>query len=410
MRLKNVWKILGPGVITGASDNDPAGISTYSVAGASTGYRFLWLSLVSFPLMVAVQSTAARIGSVKKAGLGQVIQDTFGHGWLTIALISLAISNIATIGADLAGTAAGLNLLTGVGAHWFVIPVAVLIILVEVFWSYRKFADILKLLTLVLFAYVISGILAKPDWHAVLSATFVPIIGFNRTGLAVMVAIMGTTLSPYMLFWQASEEVEELAVGDGESERSGRRQLIDTVVGMFYATVVFYFIVLTSAATLNREHITHIQTAAQAARALRPIAGEYAYVLFSVGIIGAGLLAVPVLAGATAYPLSEWLHRPEGLEKDIHQARIFYTVIASSVVTGMIIALLPINPMAALFYSQVLMGLLAPVIFTLMMLISRNKRVMGEENVCPLFDSIFGWLAVVIMVFADVGLVWTFVF
>lgn len=251
-------RALGPGLITGASDNDPAGISTYSVAGARTGYTFLWLSIISFPLMVAVQDIAARIGAVREEGLGQTIGDTFGRGWFTTALIVLAISNLTTIGADLAGVSAAMELIFHVHRSWFVLPVAAVIILVEVFWSYRKFADYLKYLTLILFAYVFAGFLAKPDWGEVLRGTFIPTISLNSENLAIMVGVLGTTISPYLFFWQASEEVEEIHEEErkpphdsNETVKSERWRLIDTVVGMFYSAVIFYFIVLATGATLH---------------------------------------------------------------------------------------------------------------------------------------------------------------
>jgi NRAMP (natural resistance-associated macrophage protein)-like metal ion transporter len=408
-------RALGPGLITGASDNDPAGISTYSVAGARTGYGFLWLSLVSLPLMIAVQDMAARIGAVRKEGLGAVIRDTFGRGWLITAVMVLIVSNIATMGADLAGIGAGLQLVTGVGAHWFVVPVALLIVAVEVFWSYHLFARYLRYLTLVLFAYVFAGFLANPDWGAVLLGTFVPNAALNKESIAVVVGLLGTTITPYMFFWQASEEVEELREEErrppkdkDESEASERWRLMDTVAGMLYAVVIFYFIVLTSAATLHARGV-EIKTAADAASALRPVAGEYAFLLFSIGIIGSGLIAIPVLAGSTAYPLVELLGRPEGLDKPVAQARWFYGILAAAVVVGTVIALLPINPIDALFYSQILTGLLTPVLLILMMLVARNKRIMGEENVNRPFFNIFGWLAVAIMTLADAALIWTLI-
>lgn len=408
-------KALGPGLITGASDNDPAGISTYSVAGAKTGYTFLWLSLVSFPLIVAVQDMSARIGVVRREGLGKVISERFGRGWLAVAMIALIISNTATIGADIAGVASGMGLVTGIEIHWFIIPIGLTIVAVEVFWSYRAFARLLRYLTLVLFAYVIAGFLAGPQWSDVLRNTFIPRVSFDKTSLMVMVGILGTTISPYMFFWQASEEVEEIREeerhgqrDEAESEKSERWRLIDTVAGMFYAVLIFYFIVLASAATLHTERID-IQTASEAAQALRPIAGTYASLLFSVGIVGAGLIAIPVLAGATAYPVAEWVGKPEGLDKSVHQARFFYGVLSASVVVGMVIAFLPINPIKTLFYSQILMGLLTPVLLVLMMLIAGNKSVMGEGNVNGPFFNIFGWLAVAIMVFADAAMVWTLI-
>jgi Mn2+/Fe2+ NRAMP family transporter len=266
----------------------------------------------------------------------------------------------------------------------------------------------------VLFAYVVAGFIASPNWCDVLRGTFIPVLHWSKQNLSLLVAMLGTTISPYMFFWQASEEVEELQTEDqqsrdeSDSKESRHGRLMDTISGMVYAVIVFYFIVLTSAATLHATGKTDINTAADAARALEPIAGHYASLLFSVGIIGAGLIAIPVLAGATAYPLAERLGRPEGLDKSVAQARFFYGVLGTSVLFGMAIALTPINPIDALVYSQVLMGLLTPILLVLMMLLAGDRHVMGDENVNNLYFNIFGWAAVVIMVLADLAMVWTF--
>ncbi|MCE5198490.1 MAG: divalent metal cation transporter [Armatimonadota bacterium] len=410
-RIKCFWGELGPGLIAGASDNDPAGISTYVVGGATTGYRYLWLSLISLPVMIAVQDMSARIGTARMTGLGRAIMDTFGRRWLSVALFALVIVNVTTLGADIAGVAAGFDLLTGVGIHWFVVPVALFVVAVQMFWSYRVLARYLRYLTLALVAYILAGLVSGPDWLQVLKGTLIPTLAWNRQGLEVMVGVIGTTLSPYMFFWQASEEVEELHARQEHRTRGGtgsmeRERLFDTAVGMSYAMIIFYFIVLTSAATLHKEHITSVRTAADAARALRPIAGDNAFLLFSVGIIGSGLISIPVLAGSTAHPIAEWIGAPAGLDQSLRRAKCFYGVLTASVLVGMAIALLPINPIDALFYSQVLMGLLTPVLLILMTLIARNKSVMGEEYANGLFSNIFGWIAIGLLVFADVAMLW----
>jgi len=408
-------KSLGPGLVTGASDNDPAGISTYAVTGASTGYSFLWLAFFSIPLMIATQDMAARIGAKCETGLGKFIGDTYGRKWFLLMLAALIIMNITTIGADLAGIAAALQLITGIHFRWFILPVSLLIIAIQIFWSYRVFARYMKYLTLILFAYVIDGFLAKPDWGTVLKNIILPHITWSRGSLAVMVGLLGTTISPYMLFWQASQELEEV-----KQEKNGKKtesafsvksnsvRLFDTAVGMIYSNIVAFFIILSSAATLNRHGIT-IQTASDAASALRPIAGDFAYVLFAVGIIGSGLIAIPVLAGSTAYPLSEWRGCPEGLDQPVNRAKCFYTILTASVLVGVLIAYLPINPIDALFYSQVLMGLLTPVVLTMLVLVTSNKEIMGAEDVNKPFFSIFGWISVFIIAVSGAALIWTLV-
>ncbi|MHB0999500.1 MAG: NRAMP family divalent metal transporter [Armatimonadota bacterium] len=416
MKISRRWSKLvsstGPGIVTGSADNDPAGISTYSIMGASTGYIFLWMGLLVFPLMVAIQDISARIGAVREEGLGSVIQDTFGRRWFTIVLIALMITNVTTIGADLAGIGAALQLITGISLRWFIIPVALVILYTQIFWSYHIFAKYLKIMTLVLLAYVGAAFLSKPDWKEVLYYTFIPHFNWDTNSLAIVTAMLGTTISPYMFFWQASQEVEEIkdqtshpVDGTGSTAKSEKWRLFDTVLGMFYSSLIAYFIILTSASTLHEKGVV-INTATEAAQALRPVAGEYAYLLFSIGLAGAGLLAIPVLAGSTAYPVAEWLGCAEGLDKPVRYARCFYATITISVLVGIAIALLSINPIKALFYSQVLMGLLTPIILVFILLIGQNKEIMGNENVNTPFFTIFGWLTMAIMTFVDIMLIY----
>lgn len=408
-------KAIGPGVTTGASDNDPAGISTYSITGANTGFTYLWLAVLSFPLMIAVQDMSARIGAIREEGLGLTIQRIFGRRWFAIVLATLTITNVATIGADLAGISAALQLLTGLNLRWFIIPSALLVLYVQIFWSYHKFAKYLKFLTLILFTYIIAAFLAKPDWTKVLHHTFTPHISWDAASLSIVVGMLGTTISPYLFFWQASQEIEEIReentqpVKDtDESVKKESWRLVDTTIGMFYSALIAYFIILTSGTTLHNKNVV-IETAADAAEALRPVAGEYAYILFSIGIAGAGLLAIPVLAGATAYPMAEWFGCPEGLDRSIIRAKCFYFTIAISVIIGVVIAMLPISPIRSLFYSQVLMGLLTPIILIFVILIARNKEIMGEGNANTPFMNIFGWLTIFIMTLVNAGMLWTLV-
>ena len=404
------WRELGPGLITGASDNDPSGITTYSVAGATTGYGLLWMAVFTVPLLVAVQSMSARIGAVKNEGLGKVIEERFGRPWLMVSIVVLVTANIATIAADLGGVAAGVHLLIPVPVK-IVIPVVGLgLLAVEVFWSYRRFATILKWLTLVLGLYILSGFAAGPDWSQVLAGTFVPHLSLSTEFLGTAVAILGTTISPYMFFWITSQEAEEEQARGGpdldddplsatDAERARRR---DVVAGMGYANVVFYFIVLANAATLGAHHIK-IATAAQAANALAPIVGRFDTVLFAVGLIGAGLIAVPVLAGSAAYPLAELFTWNEGLNKTLRGAPAFYAVIAAAVIIGIGGNYLGIDPVQGLVYAAVLQGCLAPFLIVIITLIARDDSVMGEHH-NGWFDTTFGFLAAAVMAVAAITL------
>ena len=410
------WGELGPGLITGASDNDPSGITTYSVAGATTRYGLLWMAVVTMPLLVAVQSMAARVGAVKEEGLGQVIEDRFGRPWLLASIVVLLTANTATIAADLGGVAAGVHLLVPIPIK-VVIPVVGLALLsVEVLWSYRRFATVIKWLTLVLFLYILSGFAASPDWGKVLAGTLVPHLSLSKDFLGSAVAILGTTISPYMFFWITSQEAEEEASDDGPDKdddettagaaERGRRR--DVIAGMGYANVVFYFIVLANAATLGTRHIK-ITTAAQAAKALAPIVGRFDTVLFAVGLIGAGLIAVPVLAGSAAYPLAELLNWREGLDNPLRRAPGFYAVIAAAVVVGIAGNYLGVDPVKGLVYAAVLQGFLAPLLIVLLTLIARDGNVMGRHR-NGWFDTTFGFAAAAVMAVAAITLIVVTVF
>lgn len=410
------WNELGPGLITGASDNDPSGITTYSVAGAATGYGLLWLAVATMPLLVAVQSMAARIGAVKEEGLGQVIEDRFGRPVLIGSIGVLLVANTATIAADLGGVAAGVHLLVPIPIG-MVIPVVGLALLgIEVFWSYRHFATVIKWLTLVLFLYILSGFAAGPDWGKVLSGTFIPHLSLSKEFLGPAVAILGTTISPYMFFWITSQEAEEEQADDGpdkdadeltapEAERARRR---DVIAGMGYANVVFYFIVLANAATLGAKHIK-ITTAAQAAQALTPIVGRFDTVLFAVGLIGAGLIAVPVLAGSAAYPVAELFNWKEGLDNPLRRAPGFYAVIAVAVTVGVASNFLGVDPVKGLVYAAVLQGFLAPVLLVLLTVVARDPDIMGPHR-NGWFDTTFGFAAAAVMAVTALALIVVTVF
>lgn len=409
-RAIHYWRNLGPGLVTGASDNDPSGIGTYSIAGASTGYGLLWMAPVTMPLLVAVQSMAARIGAHKEEGLGQVIEDRFGRKVLVGSVAMLLLVNVVTIAADLGGVAAGLRLLIPIPAEVVIPAVGAGLLAVEILWSYRRFAAVVKWLTLVLFLYLVSGFLAGPDWGRVLQNTFVPHLGSSRDFLASAVAVLGTTISPYMFFWICSQEVEEEeekgadpeddAQDDSLAERTRR---VDVVTGMAYANLVFYFIILSSAATLG-VHGIKVESAEQAAQALGPVVGHFDTMLFAVGIVGAGLIAIPVLAGAVAFPLAELFNWREGLDKSLRRAPGFYAALSAAVALGVALNFFGVSPLKALLYAAVLQGLLAPVLIVLLTLVARDEHVMGAHR-SGWYDTTFGFLAAAVMAAAAVALI-----
>ncbi|MFN8559938.1 MAG: divalent metal cation transporter, partial [Dehalococcoidia bacterium] len=319
---------LGPGIITGAADDDPSGISTYTITGAAFGYALLWTSLLTLPLIFAVQCICARIGLITRRGLAAVIAQRYGRRWLYPIVLLLFVANVVNIGADIRAIAAVIALLAPIPAVALVAPVGVAIAVVEVVVPYHRFARLLKLLTLVIFAYVLSALVARPDWGAALRGTLAPRIALDPATLATLVAILGTTISPYLFFWQTSEEVEEEEDRETNGYHTATRALIgqmrlDVGIGAGLANLGFYFVVLTSAATLHAAGRTDVQTAADAAAALRPLAGNGATVLFALGIIGTGLLAVPVLAGSVAYAAAELFDWPEGLNRAFRRAPQF---------------------------------------------------------------------------------------
>lgn len=392
--LRRFFRNLGPGLVTGSADNDPSGISTYSVAGAKTGYGLLWLAVLTLPMTIAVQGMAAKVGFVTRKGLAAVIKQYYPRPVLYAAASLLVISNIPIIAADLLGIAAGLNLLLPqIPLVAFVVPIAVLIFAAEVFENYHRLERALKWLTLIFFTYVAAGLLAGPDWAAALSNTVIPHIEFNTTYFAIIVAMLGTTITPYLFFWQSSEEVEELH--DRHGKTTMRNMLIDVNAGMIYLHVIFYFVILTTAATLFSSGI-EINTAADAAEALKPLAGEASSLLFGIGLIGAGLLAVPVLTGSTAFVLAETFGWREGFEHRVRKAPGFYATLAVSMALGVIIAISGVDVIDALFYSQVLAGIIAPILLVLLLLICNNRKIMGNKT-NGWFFNLFGVITVVVM-------------
>jgi NRAMP (natural resistance-associated macrophage protein)-like metal ion transporter len=414
---RGLWRALGPGLITGASDDDPSGIATYSQAGAQFGYGLGWTLLFSYPLMIAIQEISARIGRVTGKGIGGNIRQHCPR-WLLNGIVGLVlIANTINLGADLGAMGAAVKLLVGGPALLYVAAFGLVSVLLEVFIAYCRYVSVLKWFTLSLFAYVITVFVVRIPWVDVGYQLIVPSGAWTRDYIVTIVAVLGTTISPYLFFWQAEQEVDEqhdtpgakplrLAPRGASSEFS--RIEVDTYVGMALSNLVALFIVLTTAATLHLNGITDIQTSSQAAEALRPIAGNFAFALFAAGIIGTGLLALPVLAGSAAYALGEALEWPVGLGRKWYKARAFYGTIAVATGLGVAINFAPIDPIKALFWSAVINGICAAPVMAIMMLLATRTVVMGQF-VLPLALRILGWLATGIMALAAVVMVGTWI-
>ncbi len=411
---KRFFKMLGPGLVTGASDDDPSGISTYAVAGASLGFATLWTALFTFPLMAAVQLICAKVGMVTGMGLAAVLRRHYSRSLLYVAVLGLVIANTINAGADIGAIAAAINLLIPVPIAAMIVPIALIILAVQIWGSYRLIAKIFKWLAFALFAYIGSAFFAKPNWAGVLKGTLIPTISFNAQFLSTLVAILGTTISPYLFFWQANQEVEEeismgrrtLAQRKGATDAEMKYAAWDVNIGMLFSNVVMYFIILATAATLFKAGKTNIQSATDAAQALRPLAGEGAYFLLAVGLIGAGFLAVPILTGSSAYAVAEAFGGKYGFDKKPQRAKLFYGVIAASTLVGMLINFLGINPISALFWTAVINGFLAPPLLVVIMLIANNRKVMGDR-VNGRWVNLLGWATTVIMFAAAIGLIVT---
>ncbi|MEO8114246.1 MAG: divalent metal cation transporter [Phenylobacterium sp.] len=405
-------QVLGPGLITGASDDDPSGIATYSQAGARFGYDMGWTLLFSWPLMCAIQEISARIGRVTGAGLAGVLKQHYPRGVLGAIVGLLLVANTINLGADLGAMAAALKLVVGGPALLYVAGFGLLSVLLEIFVRYSRYVSVLKWLTLALFAYVGVALVVNIPWGTVAWRLVAPHIQWNAQYLTMVVAILGTTISPYLFFWQAEEEVEEVKERDGakpltraprQAAGEFRRIRIDTYLGMGLSNVVALFIVLTTAATLHAHGVTDIQTTAQAAEALRPVAGPAVFVVFALGVVGTGLLAVPVLAGSAAYALGESFGWHVGLARKFHRARAFYATIAVATLVGVGLNFTAIDPMKALVWSAVLNGVVAAPVMVMMMLVAVRHDVMGRF-VLPPGLKLVGWLATAVMAAATVGM------
>lgn len=409
-KLRRALGVLGPGFITGASDDDPSGIGTYAQAGAQFGFAPLWMALLTFPLMTGVQFICAKVGLVSGMGLSAVLRRHYSRRLLFTSVGLLLIANTVNAGADIGAIAAGINLLVPIPIAWLIAPIAAVILALQIWGSYELIARVFKWLALALVGYIGAGFLTHPDPHAVLRGTFVPTMRFDSEYLMMVVAILGTTISPYLFFWQASEEVED-EISHGRirlSQRIGatRNELRiagwDVSIGMLFSNLVTYFIIFTTAATLHA-HGQQVQTAADAAMALKPLAGTGAELLLAVGLIGTGFLAVPILTGSGAYALAEGLGWPYGLSRKPRTARPFYAVIVASTIIGMLINFTGISAVTALFWTAILNGLLTPPLLVLIMIVSNNESILGERTNGRLLN-VAGWATTALMSLAALAL------
>jgi NRAMP (natural resistance-associated macrophage protein)-like metal ion transporter len=408
-KLIRFWKILGPGLVTGSSDDDPSGIATYSQAGALFGLSTLWTALVTFPLMASIQEMCARIGFVTSKGLAGTLRANYSKPVLYVMVFFSFPAIVMNIGADIEGMGAvGTLLFPSIQATYWSVLFTILLLVMIVYLPYQKFAAVLKYLCVVLLVYLVVPFLSKQDWLAVAKATFVPTIKFDKEFIGILVAILGTTISPYLFFWQATMEVEERKLRKktlvvDKTLMHDMKEDID--VGIVFSNLVMFFIILTGGTVLFNGGVHHIDTVEQAAQALKPLAGNSAYLLFAIGVIGTGLLAVPVLSGSLSYIITETFGWNEGLDKKFHEAKAFYVVIAISLLLGLSLNDIGISPIKALIYSAILYGLTAPVLIAIIMHIANNKKVMGKYTNGKI-ANILGFLALVLMTFAAVVLVY----
>jgi NRAMP (natural resistance-associated macrophage protein)-like metal ion transporter len=412
---RRTLQILGPGLITGASDDDPSGIATYSQVGAQFGFGLGWIMLFSFPLMTAIQETSARIGRATGEGIAGNIRRHYPLWLLRVIVGLLLIANIINLGADLGAMGSVVTMLVGGPALLYALFFGALCAGLQIFTNYERYVSLLKWITISLLAYVATAVMIDIPWGEVLLRTLIPSMQFETKYIVAIVAVLGTTISPYLFFWQSSQEAEEvhedpkakpLKRAPRQAPAELRRIRIDTYLGMFVSNAIGWFIIVSVAATLNAHGVEDIQTASQAAEALRPIAGPFAFALFALGIIGTGLLAVPVLAGSAAYALAEALHWPSGLARKPHAAKAFYGTIALATGFGVIFNLLPIDPIKALFWSAVLNGIVAVPIMVMTMIMAGQEKVMGRF-VLPRSLAAMGWIATAVMCVVAIALVLT---
>jgi NRAMP (natural resistance-associated macrophage protein)-like metal ion transporter len=406
-RARNYARALGPGLVTGAADDDPSGIGTHSQVGAAFGYSLAWTFVLTFPLMVAIQQVAAQIGRVTGAGIARNLRRHYPRPVLWCAVTLLIVANVVNLGADLSAMGAALQLLAGGNAGFYTLLFGIVCIVLETWLSYPRYAAVLKWTTLTLFAYIGVVLVAHVPWGQALRSLVVPEISWTAAYATALVAILGTTISPYLFFWQAAQEIEEehrhhakpLCIAPREAGPELARIRADTLTGMAFSTIVSLAIVFATAATLHASGVRDITTSAQAAEALRPLAGRFAFAMFALGIIGTGLLAVPVLAGSAAYAVTEMLGVAGSLNAKPLDARLFYATIAVTTLAGASLNAVGIDPARALYWAAVVNGVLAVPLMALMMLIVRNKRAMGRLTL-GLVPTLLGWAATLVMLVA----------
>ena len=406
-KLSGFWKILGPGLVTGASDDDPSGIATYSQAGAAYGLSTLWTALITFPLMASIQEMCARIGLVTSHGLAGTLKSNYSKPVLYLMLLFSFPAIVMNIGADIAGMGAVGNLLfPTIHASYFSVVFTTILLVLIIYLPYQKIAAVLKYLCITLLVYLIIPFLYHQDWIAVLKSTFIPTIKFDKNFISILVAILGTTISPYLFFWQATMEVEQ----QKKKHLVVNKRVIDEMkkdvdFGMLFSNIVMFFLILTTGSVLFNGGIHQIDTVEQAAKALKPLAGEAAYLLFALGVIGTGLLAIPVLSGSLSYIVTESFGWKEGLDKKFQKAKAFYIIIAISLILGLSLNYIGISPIKALIYSAILYGLTAPVLIAIILHISNNKKIMGK-NTNGRISNILGFAALGLMTIAGVILIY----
>ncbi len=411
---KKFLRILGPGIIVGASDDDPSGIGTYSIAGATLGFSTLWTALITFPMMAAVQFICAKIGLVTGKGLAAVLKQHYSKALLYPVVVGLLIANTINAGADIGAIAAALNLLIPIRIIALIVPISLTLIALQLWGSYKTIAKTFKWLCLALFAYIGAALFAHPSLREVLRGTFFPSVHWNADYLSTLVAILGTTISPYMFFWQANQEVEEdIAMGrtyswqrKGTTDQELKYAALDVNIGMLFSNVVMYFIIVATAATLFKSGHRNIQTAADAAAALVPLVGRGAEIFLAIGLIGAGLLAIPILTSSSAYALSEAFGWKFGLSAQPGRAPQFYSVIAISTFVGMEMNFMGLSPIKALFWTAVINGLLAPILLVVIMIIANNKKIMGSRS-NGFGINIIGWTTAVALALAGIAFIST---
>lgn len=403
------WKLLGPGLITGASDDDPSGIATYSQAGAAYGLSTLWTAIIAFPLMAAIQQMCARIGLVTSNGLTGALKQYYPRPVLYLMVFFSAPSIVLNIGADIAGMGAVGNLLfPSLDANYFSVFFTILLLVLIIYLPYQKIAATLKYLCMVLLVYLIVPFLFHQDWLLIIKSAFVPTIEFNKKYISILVGILGTTISPYLFFWQAAMEVEEMK--HRKKHLIVNKKIIhemkqDVDFGMSFSGLVMFFIILTTGTVLFKGGIHQIDTVEQAALALKPLAGRAAYLLFAIGVIGTGLLAIPVLSGSLSYIITEAFGWEEGLDKKFHEAKAFYLVIALSLLLGLSLNYIGISPIKALIYSAILYGLTAPILIGIILHICNNKKILGKHTNGKI-SNILGFAGMTIMTVAAVILIY----